>query len=84
MGKVVGYTLNQWRYLKRYVENGLYPIDYHRGEREFCLVAVSRKLGCSAIYASGANASAVLFSIMLTCRANNVEPHAFLRHVLIE
>ncbi|PSV68411.1 hypothetical protein C0W38_06355 [Photobacterium angustum] len=28
--------------------------------------------------------SAVLLSIMLTCRSNNVEPYAYLRHVLTE
>ncbi|WP_255045384.1 transposase domain-containing protein [Photobacterium pectinilyticum] len=32
----------------------------------------------------GANASATLFSILLSCRANGVEPYAYLRHVLLE
>ena len=33
---------------------------------------------------AGARASAVIYSIMLTCRACNVEPYAYLRHVLTE
>lgn len=33
---------------------------------------------------AGANASAVIYSLMLTCRACGVEPYAYLRHVLTE
>ena len=32
----------------------------------------------------GADASAVIYSLMLTCRACDVEPYAWLRHVLTE
>ncbi|WP_444546276.1 IS66 family transposase [Aliivibrio fischeri] len=84
MGKAVSYALNQWPYLKRYVENGLYPIDNNRVEREIRPVAVGRKAWLFSDTQSGANASAVLFSIMLTCRANNIEPYTYLKHVLTE
>jgi transposase len=33
---------------------------------------------------AGANASAVIYSLMLTCRACGIEPYAYLRHVLTE
>ncbi|MFC0696333.1 transposase domain-containing protein [Paraburkholderia humisilvae] len=33
---------------------------------------------------AGAKASAMVYSLMLTCRACNVEPHAYLLHVLTE
>ena len=84
MGKAVGYALKQWSYLKRYVEDGLYPIDNNRVEREIHPIAVGRKAWLFSDTQSGANASAVLFSIMLTCRANNVEPYVYLLHVLTE
>ena len=32
----------------------------------------------------GARASAVIYSLMLTCRACGIEPLAYLRHVLTE
>lgn len=35
-------------------------------------------------YLDGAKASAVVYSLMLTCRASRVEPLAWLRHVLTE
>ncbi|MDD1830110.1 IS66 family transposase [Photobacterium sp. ZSDE20] len=84
MGKAVSYALKQWPYLERYVEDGDYPIDNNRVEREIRPVATGRKAWLFADTPSGANASAVLFSIMLSCRANGVEPYAYLRHVLTE
>lgn len=84
MGKAVSYTLKQWRYLEKYVEDGGYPIDNNQVEREIRPVATGRKAWLFADTQSGANASAVWFSIMLTCRANGVEPYAYLRHVLTE
>ena len=33
---------------------------------------------------AGAKTSAVIYSLMLTCRARGVEPYAYLRHVLTE
>ncbi|MEI6099425.1 MAG: transposase domain-containing protein, partial [Alphaproteobacteria bacterium] len=33
---------------------------------------------------AGANASAMIYSLMMTCRACGVEPLAWLRHVLTE
>jgi transposase len=33
---------------------------------------------------AGAKASAMVYSLMLTCRACNVEPYAYLLHVLTE
>lgn len=33
---------------------------------------------------AGANASAIVYSLMLTCRACNIEPYIYLCHVLTE
>ena len=33
---------------------------------------------------AGARASAIIYSIMLTCRACNIEPYRYLCHVLTE
>ena len=84
MGKAVSYALKQWDYLEKYVDDGEYPIDNNRVERDIRPVATGRKAWLFADTQSGANASATLFSIMLSCRANGVEPYAYLRHVLTE
>jgi transposase len=82
LGDAVSYTLNQWAYLTRYVEDGEMPIDNNLLERDIRIFATGRKswLFCDTV--SGAKASALIYSLMLTCRACEVEPLAWLRHVL--
>jgi len=84
LGDAVSYTLNQWAHLTRYVEDGRMPIDNNLLERDIRIFATGRKswLFCDTI--DGARASAVTYSLMLTCRACGVEPLAWLRHVLTE
>ena len=80
----VSYTLNQWDYLTRYVENGSMPIDNNLLERDIRLFATGRKSWLFSDTVEGARASAVVYSLMLTCRASRVEPFAWLKHVLTE
>ncbi|WP_419205916.1 IS66 family transposase [Photobacterium leiognathi] len=79
-----GYALNQWLYLKRYIDNSLYSIDNNQVKREIRTVAVDRKALSFNDIESGTDASAILFSITMTCITKNVEPYSYLRHVLIE
>ncbi|PIL41903.1 hypothetical protein CR105_27220 [Massilia eurypsychrophila] len=53
-------------------------------EREIRPFATARKAWLFSDSVPGADASAVIYSLMLTCRACNVEPYAWLRHVLTE
>ncbi|MGF1686406.1 IS66 family transposase [Photobacterium japonica] len=39
MGKTVSYALKQWVYLEKYVDDGKYPIDNNRVERDIRPVA---------------------------------------------
>lgn len=84
LGDAVSYTLSQWPHLTRYVEDGRMPIDNNLLERDIRLFATGRKswLFCDTV--DGARASAVIYSLMLTCRACGVEPLAWLRHVFTE
>jgi transposase len=84
LGDAISYTLNQWEYLTRYTEDGRMPIDNNLLERDIRVFATGRKswLFCDTV--DGAKASAVIYSLMLTCRACGVEPFAWLRHVFTE
>lgn len=84
LGDAVSYTLNQWEYLTRYTEDGRMPIDNNLLERDIRVFATGRKSWLFSDTADGAKASAVIYSLMLTCRASRVEPLAWLRHVLTE
>ena len=84
LGDAVSYTLNQWDYLVRYTEDGRMPIDNNLLERDIRIFATGRKSWLFSDTVEGARASAVVYSLMLTCRACGVEPLAWLRHVLTE
>lgn len=84
LGDAVSYTLNQWEYLARYTEDGRMPIDNNLLERDIRVFATGRKSWLFSDTVEGARASAVVYSLMSTCRACGVEPLAWLRHVLTE
>ena len=84
LGDAVSYTLNQWEYLTRYTEDGRMPIDNNLLERDIRIFATGRKSWLFSDTVDGAKASAVIYSLTLTCRACAVEPLAWLRHVLTE
>ena len=60
------------------------PIDNNLLERDIRIFATGRKSWLFSDTVAGAKASAVIYSLMLTCRACGVEPLAWLRHVLTE
>ncbi len=84
LGDAVSYTLNQWDYLTRYTDDGRMPIDNNILERDIRVFATGRKSWLFSDSTDGAKASAVIYSLMLTCRACGVEPLTWLRHVLTE
>lgn len=84
LGDAVSYTLNQWDYLTRYTEDGSMPIDNNLLERDIRIFATGRKSWLFSDTVAGTKASAIVYSLMLTCRACGVEPLAWLRHVLTE
>jgi transposase len=84
LGDAVSYTLNQWDYLTRYITDGRMPIDNNILERDIRVFATGRKSWLFSDTADGAKASAVIYSLMLTCRACGVDPLTWLRHVLSE
>ncbi|MCH2222883.1 MAG: transposase, partial [Dechloromonas sp.] len=84
IGKAIGYALGQWKYLVRYIDDGRAPIDNNVIERDIRPFTTGRKAWLFSDTVAGANASAIIYSIMLTCRACNIEPYSYLRHVLTE
>jgi len=84
LGKAISYTRNQWEYLSRYVTDGRAPVDNNVLERDVRPFATARKSWLFSDTVAGAKASAMVYSLMLTCRACQVEPYAYLLHVLTE
>lgn len=82
LGKAVTYLANNWSKLVRYVEHGYLPIDNNAAERAIRPFVIGRKNWLFSDTPKGARASAQLYSLVETAKANGQEPYAWLRHVL--
>jgi len=78
MGKALHYLSSQWPKLTRFVENGAWPIDNNLCENAIRPFVVGRRnwLFCDTV--AGARASANLYSLIETCKANGIEPYNYL------
>ncbi len=82
IGKAINYMLNHWYALKRYTENGEYPIDNNPVERIIRTLAIGRKNWMFAGSESGAKWMAAWYSIIATCLLNNINPHEYIAEVI--
>ena len=84
LGEAVHYTLKCWRGLTRYLENGHIPIDNNGAENGIRPFVIGRKNWMFCDTVNGAHASARLYSIIETAKANGLEPYQYLRHLFTE
>lgn len=84
LGKALFYLQHQWPHLVRYLEHGQYPIDNNAAENAIRPFVVGRKNWLFSASQNGATASANLYSLIETTKANNLEPYAYLRSVFSE
>ena len=78
------YTLGQWPYLVGYCERGDLHISNVLAENAIRPFAVGRKAWLFADSAQGAKASATCYSLLETAKANDLEPSAYINHVLAQ
>jgi transposase len=82
LGTALSYMRDYWSRLTRYTERGDLPIDNNRCENAIRPFVVGRKAWLFSDTTAGANASAVIYSLLETAKANGLEPYAWLRQVL--
>lgn len=82
IGDAVLYTLNQEVYLRRYLEDGRLSIDNNSAERAIKNFAVGRRNWLFAKSIRGADASAIVYSIVETALLNGLKPYLYLTYVL--
>lgn len=80
--KAIQYTLNQWDLLVGYLADGRLNISNALAENAIRPFAVGRRNWLFADTPRGARASATIYSLIETAKANDVEPFAYLHHVL--
>ena len=78
LGKALHYLQGQWPKLIRYVENGAWPIDNNPCENAIRPFVVGRRNWLFADTVGGATASANLYSLIETCKANGIDPYRYL------
>ncbi|HNW35689.1 MAG TPA: IS66 family transposase [Candidatus Ozemobacteraceae bacterium] len=79
LGKAIAYASNLWPRLIVYLENAFLRLDNNLAENAIRPFAVGRKNWLFSGSPRGADASATLYSIIETAKANNIEPYAYLR-----
>jgi transposase len=79
LGKAVGYAISQWPKLVRYLDHPVMTPDTNATENAIRPFVVGRKNWLFAGSPRGAEASATLFSLIETAKANGLEPYWYLR-----
>ena len=78
LGKAISYLASNWIKLVRYTEAGYLPIDNNAAERAIRPFVIGRKNWLFSDTPKGAAASAQLYSLVETAKANGQEPYAWL------
>jgi len=78
IGKAIRYCLNHWIKLNNYLKDGRIEIDNNLIENAIRPFALGRKNWLFMGSPAGAKAGAIFYSLIETCKANNIEPYQYL------
>ena len=82
--EAVRYSLNQKQRLMAYLDNGEVPISNNLAENAIRPFTLGRKNWLFCDTPKGAEASAIVYSLVESAKANGIEPFAYLQHVLVQ
>jgi transposase len=82
LGEALGYGLNHWDGLVRFLDDGRIEIDSNTVERSIRPLALTRKNALFAGHDLGAESWAMIASLIETCKLNAVDPLAWMTDVL--
>jgi transposase len=83
MAEAVNYSLNQWKELTLFLDDGTVPIDNNASEREMKRVVLNRKNSLFVGNARGGRTAAILSSFTATCRRHGIDPQLYLTQLLV-
>jgi transposase len=81
LGRAVHYTLGQWNRLVAYVDHPFLTPDNNLAENAIRPFVVGRKNWLFSGTAEGAAASAAIYSLIETAKANRLDPFRYLSHL---
>ena len=83
LGDALRYLTNQWAALQRFVDDGQLAIDNNRAENQLRVVALGRKNWLFAGSFEGARRTALLYSLVQSCKLIDIPPFDYLKDVLL-
>ena len=84
IGKALGYSINQEKYLRAFLSDGKVPMDNNYAEQAIRPFTIGRKNFVFIESSNGAKASAILYSLVETAKANQVNTYKYLELLLTE
>nr|WP_246637702.1 IS66 family transposase [Crassaminicella profunda] len=81
LNKALKYTLNHKEYFQNFLLDGRIPLSNNLSEIAIRPVAIARKNYLFSDTPKGAEANALIFSIIETAAANNLDPYEYLVHI---
>lgn len=84
IGKALAYSINQEKYLRVFLTDGMVPPDNNYAEQAIRPFTIGRKNFVLMESDNGAKASAMLYSLVETARANEVNTYQYLELLLTE
>ena len=82
MGKAISYFLNNFEGLLRFTERDDLPIDNNAQERQLRTPVIGRKTWYGTHSRRGAMTASILFSIVESCKLNQVNPRQYLKDLI--
>lgn len=82
--KALNYTLNHKKYFTNFLLDGRIPLSNNLSEIAVKPVAITRKNSLFSDSPAGAEASAIIFSIINTAAANNLDAYKYLEYIFRE
>lgn len=82
LAAAIRYALSRWIALTRYLADGRLEVDNNPVERTIRPLALGRKNWLFAGSDSGGHRAAAIASLVSTAKLNDLDPEAYLRHVL--
>lgn len=84
LGKAVYYALNQWECLMCFTRNGTVPIDNNPAENAIRPFVIGRKNWLFSDTPKGAEASACMYSLIESAKANGICPQVYLEYIFTQ
>lgn len=82
IGKAIAYSLSRWDKLSLYACDGQLEIDNNLVENSIRPIAIGRKNYLFAGSHDAAGRAAVIYTLLGTCKKNNIEPELWLKNTL--